>query len=186
MRLARQRGLPVNGALDAVMLTLVAALAGSRAWYVVEHWADYAFSPLAIFAIWEGGLALPGAVLAAAVAAPFAARLTRISLSGLVDSGAVGAAVGQAIGRLGCIPAGCAAGKPTEELWHGAPAMLLPDATGNVAMRFPSQPIESVAELLLAAVLWRAWRSGARPGTIGWLYLAGYTTIRLAAEPFRA
>lgn len=186
LRLARQRGLPMNSALDAMMLALVAALAGSRAWYVVEHWLDYASSPLAIFAVWEGGLALPGGVLAAAVASPFAARLTRIAPSGLVDSGAIGAAVGQAIGRLGCIPAGCAAGKPVEELWDGAPALMLPDATGNVAMRFPSQPIESAAELVLGIVLWRVWRSGARPGMIGWLYLAAYAIIRLAAEPLRA
>ena len=186
MRLARRRGLPVSGALDAVLLALVSALAGSRAWYVVEHWVDYASSPLAMLAVWEGGLALPGGVLAAAVALPFAARVTRIAMSSLADSGAIGAALGQSIGRLGCIPAGCAAGKPVEELWDGVPAVMLPDATGNVTMRFPSQPLESAADLLLAAVLWIVWRAGARPGTIGWLYLVGYATIRLAAEPFRA
>ena len=184
--LARQRGLSPHRVFDAAMLVLLAALAGSRAWYVATHWADYADSPMAVLAVWEGGLALPGAVLAAALAAALAARLLGVSLPLLADAGSVGAALGQAIGRLGCIPAGCAAGKPVEQLWSGAPGLLLPDATGTMAQRFPSQLVEAACELLLALAVWMAWRSGVRPGIPGWLYLAGYAGIRLAAEPFRA
>jgi phosphatidylglycerol:prolipoprotein diacylglycerol transferase len=184
--LARRRGLPPHRVLDAAMLTLLSALAGSRAWYVVEHWADYASSPLAVLAVWEGGLALPGGVLAAAVVTPFAARFAQVSVAALADSGAVGAALAQAIGRLGCVPAGCAAGKPIDELWAGLPALMLPDASGAMAPRFPSQLVESAGELLLATVLWRVWRTRVRPGLAGWLYLAGYATMRLAAEPLRA
>ena len=184
--LARQRGLAPHRVFDAAMLVLGAALAGSRAWYVATHWTDYAQSPLALFAVWEGGLALPGGVLAAALAAPATARLLGIPLPALADAGSVGAALGQAIGRLGCIPAGCAAGKPLEELWSGAPALVLPDATGTMALRFPSQLVEAAGELLLALVLWLVWRAHVRAGVAGWLYLAGYAGIRLMAEPFRA
>jgi phosphatidylglycerol:prolipoprotein diacylglycerol transferase len=184
--LARRRGLTAPRVLDAALLVLVAALAGSRLWYAVEHWSDYASSPLALLAVWEGGLALPGGVLAGAVVAPFAARFAKVAVTTLADAGAVGALLGQAIGRLGCIPAGCAAGKPIEALWSGVPALELPDATGTLALRFPSQVVESAAELLLAFFLWRLWRANVRPGLIGCLYLAGYATIRLAAEPLRA
>ena len=184
--LARRRGLAASRTLDAALLVLAAALAGSRTWYVIEHWADYASSPFALVALWEGGLALPGGVLAAAVAAPLAARAVKLSPAVLSDAGAIGGLLGQALGRLGCIPAGCGAGKPIDDLWSGVPALTLPDATGTLALRFPSQLAESGFELLLALALWLLWRAEVRPGVVGWLYLAGYATIRLAAQPLRA
>ena len=186
LNLCRRRGIASHRTLDVAILVLLAALAGSRVWYVAAHWADYVGSPLAIFAVWEGGLALPGAVLFGALATPFAARALRLPTPAIADAGAVGAPLGQAIGRLGCIPAGCAAGKPVEELWAGLPALTLPDATGALAPRFPSQPIEAAAELLLAGVVWWIWRRGARPGACAWLYLVGYGLLRVAAQPFRA
>ena len=184
--LARRRGVPPHRTLDAALLVLVAAFVGSRAWYVAAHWSDYASSPMAILAVWEGGLALPGAVIAGALATPFTARLMHIPGPTLADCGAVGAAIGQAVGRLGCVPAGCGAGKPLSELWAGLPALVLPDASGAMAPRFPSQLVESACELLLSLALWGVWRARARPGVTAWLYLAGYATIRLAAQPFRA
>ena len=186
MKLCRRRGIAPHRTLDVAILVLLAALAGSRVWYVVAHWADYAGSPLAIFAVWEGGLALPGAVLFGALATPFAARALRFPAAVIADAGSVGAPLGQAIGRLGCIPAGCAAGKPVEELWAGLPALTLPDAAGALVPRFPSQPIEAAAELLLAGVVWWIWRRGARPGACTWVYLVGYGVLRVAAQPFRA
>lgn len=186
LALAHQRGVAPQRTLDTAMLVLAAAFVGSRVWYVAEHWSDYASSPSAIVAVWEGGLALPGAVIAGALAMPFAARATRVPRPIIADCGAIGAALGQALGRLGCVPAGCGAGKPLSELWSGLPALVLPDASGTLVPRFPSQLFESAGELLLALALWGVWRAGARPGAAAWLYLAGYATIRLAAQPFRA
>ena len=184
--LAAQRGIALHRVFDAALLILLAALAGSRAWYVVEHWNDYAPTPLATLAVWEGGLALPGGVLSAALASGRAARIARVPFATLVDAGAIGAALGQAIGRLGCVPAGCAAGKVVSELWLGAPSLRLPDAAGVVSARFPSQLVEAACELLLAVVLWLAWRARPRGGAVAWAYLVGYGLIRLAAEPLRA
>ena len=186
LALARRRGVPPHRTLDTALLVLAAAFTGSRAWYVATHWSDYASSRWAVFAVWEGGLALPGAVIAGALATPFAARTMRVPGRVIADCAAIGAALGQAVGRLGCVPAGCGAGKPVSELWSGLPALALPDASGTLAPRFPSQLIESACELLLALALLAVWRSRARPGAAAWLYLAGYATIRLAAQPFRA
>jgi phosphatidylglycerol:prolipoprotein diacylglycerol transferase len=187
-RLAAGRGLALHRVLDVALAVLLAALAGSRAWYVARHWSDYAANPLTVLAVWEGGLALTGAIAAGALALVVTARAFRLNLGYLADAAGVGAALGQAIGRLGCLPAGCAAGRPAAELPRWLPALVLPDATGTLALRFPSQLIESTADLLLALVLLRLWNARARraPGRVGLTYLAGYCVIRLVAQPFRA
>ena len=186
VRLALATGVAPWRALDVAFLVLLAALVGARLWYVSVHWPDYVTAPLTAVSVWEGGLALPGAVIAGAVALIASGRAFGLPLHVLGGATGIGAALGQAIGRLGCIPAGCAAGRPREELAPWLPALVLPDASGTLAARFPSQLVESGLELLLALVLLRLWRGGTTPTRVGLTYLAGFCAIRLAALPFRA
>ena len=92
--------------------------------------------------------------------------------------------MGQATGRLGCLPAGCAAGKALASSSH-LPALLLPDAAGVLALRFPSQLVEAGGEVVLCALLLLLVLRRPPPGTVAALYLVGYGVLRLAAEPFR-
>jgi len=186
LRLAMSSGITAWRALDGAFLVLLAALAGGRVWYVLRHWSDYAATPLTVLSLWEGGLALPGAVIAGAAALVAAGRAFRLPLGTSGGAAGIGAALGQAIGRLGCVPAGCAAGRPAQELTPWLPALVLPDASGTLTARFPSQFVESALELLLALLLLRLWRGRAARGRVGLTYLAGYCAIRLAAQPFRA
>ncbi|HEU5318970.1 MAG TPA: prolipoprotein diacylglyceryl transferase family protein [Chloroflexota bacterium] len=186
LRLAAARGVPTLRALDVALWVLPAALVGARSWYVVRHWPEYAAHPPAILALWEGGLSLTGAVAAGALAIAAVARAVRWTGWQLADGAAIGAALGQAIGRLGCVPAGCAAGRAATELPAWLPALSLPDASGLVAPRFPSQLAESLADGLLALALWRLWRARWPAGRVALAYLAGYCLIRAAAQPFRA
>jgi prolipoprotein diacylglyceryltransferase len=185
VRLAMWKGIAPWKALDLALLALLAALAGARLWYVARHWADYLPNPLAVLWIWEGGLALSGAVAAGAVALILVCRARGLPLGHLADAAGIGAAVGEAVGRPGCMPAGCAAGRPVVELGSWLPALPLPDATGAIVARFPSQLLEAALALLLALWLVRLWRARVAPGRVGLSYLAGYCLIRLAAQPLR-
>ncbi len=179
-----RRGLPALAVLDAIPWVLGAGLAGARLFYVAEHWAEFVSHPLAITYVWEGGLSLPGAVTAGALAAALAFARSGLPVAPALDGAAPGLALGQAIGRLGCLPAGCAAGVPLDAgSW--LPRLALPDPSGLTVERFPSQVVEAGAECLLAIVLLVLWRRRLRPGAVAATYLAAYGLLRLAVDPFR-
>lgn len=183
--LARRRGVAVTATLDVAFAALLGALVGARLWYVVVHSADYVSGATAIVAVWEGGLALPGAVLGGIVAGAASARLLRAPLAVLGDAGAIGAALAEAIARPGCLPSGCAAGREASGAWM-AVALNLPDATSTVADRVPSQILEAAAAALLGIVLFLVWRTRPAAGTVALLFLAGAGTLRVVFEPLRA
>lgn len=182
--LGAQRDLPVAALLDAALWVLSAAFVGARLQYVVAHWSEYSPHLWTVFNVWEGGLALPGAVTAGAVAAWPVLRLHHLSLGHALDASAAGLAFAQAVGRLGCLRAGCATGMPVVP-GSGLPWLLLPDATGAVAARFPSQIVEAVAELVLGLLLVYLWQHRLAPGTVAATYLLGYGLLRAAVEPLR-
>ncbi|HEY65432.1 MAG TPA: hypothetical protein G4O02_12775 [Caldilineae bacterium] len=92
-------------------------------------------------------------------------RWQRISLGRALDMAAPPAALGLAIGRLGCFAAGCCYGRPTDS-WLG---MYLPDENGVWMTRYPTQLMAFVANLfiflaLLAVEQYGAQRAGAKRG----------------------
>ena len=54
-----------------------------------------------------------------------------------------------------------------------------------MASRFPSQIVESLADLLLWGLLLWLWARRLRPGAVAVAYLIGYGTLRFLAEPLR-
>jgi phosphatidylglycerol:prolipoprotein diacylglycerol transferase len=184
VRLARRRGLDAATLLDVAVWAVAGGLLGARLSYVAVHWWEYAANPLTAFSFWEGGLSLPGAVTAGLLIAWLLLRRGRLPAGVGLDAGAAGLALGQAIGRLGCLGAGCASGVvlPPGSGW---PALDLPDASGLVAARFPSALAESAADLLLCLVLVWLWSRRLRPGTVAAAYLIGYGLLRTLAEVFR-
>jgi phosphatidylglycerol:prolipoprotein diacylglycerol transferase len=183
--LARRRGVAAGALLDAAVWVLPAGLVGARLVYVAVHWWEYAADPLAVFSIWEGGLSLLGAITAGLLVAPLALRRQGLPIGVGLDAAVVGLAFGQAIGRLGCLGAGCATGLtvPPGTAW---PALDLPDATGLFASRFPSPLVESGADLVLGVFLLWLWTRRRPPGTVAAAYLIGFGLLRALAEVLRS
>lgn len=63
-RLWKEVGFKVNDLTDFFFNVLIIGILGARAWYVLMKFSDYMYQPLKIFAIWEGGLAIQGGVIA--------------------------------------------------------------------------------------------------------------------------
>jgi phosphatidylglycerol:prolipoprotein diacylglycerol transferase len=182
--LARRRGVDPPALLDGAVWALPAGLAGGRLLYAAAHWGEFSPSPLTVFSIWEGGLSLLGAVTAGGLVAGLALRRQGLPVGSCLDAAVAGLALGQAIGRLGCLVAGCATGAavPPGAPW---PALSLPDSTGLVGPRFPSPAVESAGDLLLCLVLLWLWSRALRPGAVAAAYLVGYGLLRGLAEPWR-
>lgn len=113
LREARRRGLPAEQVESVALWVVVGGIVGARLLHVIDRWPDYAAHPLAVLAIWNGGLAILGAVLGGMLAGVIAAWRRGLPARVLADAAAPGAILGQAIGRFACLFTGDAVGAPT-------------------------------------------------------------------------
>lgn len=111
---AKRKGLSSAVFGDAVLWGIVGGFIGARLFHVLDHWShEYAADPLRVLYIWEGGLAIWGAVVEGLLAVVLFSLIRGIRFSVLADCVTPGLVLGQAIGRIACIITGDAVGKAT-------------------------------------------------------------------------
>ncbi|UOR12037.1 prolipoprotein diacylglyceryl transferase [Halobacillus amylolyticus] len=95
-------GIDKNHFMDLVLYAIPISIVSARIYYVVFEWDRYVGgSWWDIFAIWEGGIAIHGALIGAVLTTVVYARKKRVPFWKMVDVAALGLLVGQAIGRWG-------------------------------------------------------------------------------------
>ena len=97
----RKAGIDEDDFLTIFMVTIVVAILGARAYYVLFEWPYYVQHPGEIIAIWHGGLAVHGGLIAGVLSIYFGCRHYNISFWQFVDIMAPFMILGQAIGRWG-------------------------------------------------------------------------------------
>lgn len=105
-RLFRRYNLPGQLFFDLAFYLLVFGFIGARLWHILSEFSYYSSHLLDIFKIWQGGLAIHGALLAGALVVYFYYQKHRQLFAGiswllLLDIFAPLIALGQAIGRFG-------------------------------------------------------------------------------------
>ena len=80
---------------------VVVGIIGARIYHVIHLWDHYSANPIEIPQIWNGGIGIPGALAAGALAILVYARANGLNTPRWLDVWAAAAPVGQAIGRLG-------------------------------------------------------------------------------------
>lgn len=187
LRRARRRGLPAEPMGAVVTWAFVGGVVGARLFHVLDNLPSYLANPLAIVAIWQGGIAVYGAFLGGIAGGLLAARRARIPAWPLLDAAAPAMLVGQAIGRLGCLSNGDAWGAPTGGPWgivYSRPdALLPPELLGVPTHPYPLYEIAAV--VLLLAGLWLARRPLTAPGQLFLVAAIGYAAIRFSLSFFR-
>ncbi|MCL2867515.1 MAG: prolipoprotein diacylglyceryl transferase, partial [Clostridia bacterium] len=101
IREEKRRLLPVNTAADAFIYFIPTGIIGARLYYVVFSLSQFALNPIRALFIWEGGLAIYGAIIGGIAGVYLYARRKRLSLALLMDMYAPFLALSQAIGRWG-------------------------------------------------------------------------------------
>jgi len=91
------------------------------------------------------GPSITWGLVGAVVVAVLSCRRYRVPLGRAFDLGVLACPLGQAIARLGCCAAGCCYGQATDS-WLG---MYLPDPNGVWTVRYPTQLMHLVANLLI-------------------------------------
>lgn len=100
-RRSREAGLNEDSLLDGVLWITPFSILCARAYYCVFSWPMYRNNPISVLYIWEGGLAIYGAVLGAAVGVIVFCKIKKCSLPALLDLVSLGFLIGQFIGRWG-------------------------------------------------------------------------------------
>jgi phosphatidylglycerol:prolipoprotein diacylglycerol transferase len=106
LREAKRLGVDPNLMMDLAFYTLLAALIGSRFFYVLTSWEEFRDNPVDIVRFWRGGLVFYGGLIFAFLVGLWYVRKHRLNFLRLADIVAPAIPLGQAIGRLGCFSAG--------------------------------------------------------------------------------
>jgi phosphatidylglycerol:prolipoprotein diacylglycerol transferase len=165
---------------DLIFYCAVGVIAGGRIGWCIFYGHDViAESWLNVFHIWDGGMSFHGGMLGVLVATLIFARVKRKHLADVLDFVAPLPGIGLMAGRIGNFINGELWGKPTTLPW----GFLVPDASGQLVARHPSQLYEATLEgLVLFVILW-LFTSKPRPrlAPLG-LFLTVYGCARFAVE----
>jgi prolipoprotein diacylglyceryl transferase len=160
---------------------------GARLGYVLPRLDRFVDRPLEIFAIWQGGLALFGGLLAGTLAVIIIVRRGRGDVAGMADAIAAGLPLAQAIGRWGNYFNQELYGRPTDLPWalEVEPAFRRP-GYADAATFHPTFLYESLWNLALVGLIVRLGRRGTLPrGALILVYAVGYGTGRFLVELLR-
>lgn len=98
---SKKRGLHKDTFTDLLIWAIPIAIICARIYYVIFEWEYYSQRPGSIFSIWEGGIAIHGALIGAVITAIVFAKVKRLSFWKIADIAAPSIILGQAIGRWG-------------------------------------------------------------------------------------
>jgi phosphatidylglycerol:prolipoprotein diacylglycerol transferase len=127
-RQAARSGIDVGRVTDAALVGVLGGLAGAKLLYVVEHWAE----PLSETLLSRGGMSWFGGMVGGIAAGIAAVLWQRLPLMGVLGAAAPSLALGQAVGRIGCLLVGDDYGRPTQLPWGIAFPEGLPPTTERV------------------------------------------------------
>lgn len=190
--LAKQRKLENGLISDLLPLLVLFSVIGARIYYVAFEWRNYAGSPLKALAIWEGGIAIHGALIAGTLTLILFCRWRRQPFWDVLDVLVPSVALGQAIGRWGNFFNSEAFGVPTDLPWKlFIPTSSRPLLYSDAEFFHPTFLYESIWNLLLFIVLIAVFRTGIKrsgsvpAGAMSCLYLIGYSLGRVWIEGLR-
>ncbi len=101
MREGERRGLHKDIFPDLMLWAIPIAIISARIYYVAFEWDYYSQNPGDIIKIWNGGIAIHGALIGSVITAIVFSRNKNISFWKLADIAAPSIILGQAIGRWG-------------------------------------------------------------------------------------
>lgn len=180
---------------DPDQITLVAlwsvpaGLIGARAYHVFTDWKRFHYEDgwLEAFAVWKGGLGIPGGLAAGIAMAFWVMKRSKMDKAAAVDAIAPSLPLAQAIGRFGNWFNQELFGSPTTLPWglqieeHLRPELYADSETFHPTFLY--EAIWNVFLCLLLILIDR--RKKLRPGSILAIYVGGYGMGRLWIEAIR-
>ncbi len=195
---ASQFGIRPDDITDGVLWIVPLAIICARIYYCAFTWTEngYDKDPVTVLHIWNGGLAIYGGIIGAAIGVTVFCLIKKIKLPALLDLVALGFLIGQSIGRWGnffnreafgaetdiFLRMGLnltAAGRETTQTYYYHPTFLyesLWNAAGFVLLHFLSKRRKYDGQIALGYLAWYG---------LGRALIEGLRTDSLYLGPFR-
>lgn len=183
-----KRGLPKDLLADLLLFAIPIAIISARLYYVIFEWDKYAAQPSKAFAIWEGGLAIHGALIGSVITAVIFAKKRGVSFWKLADITAPSILLGQAIGRWGnFMNQEAHGGEVTRAFLENLqlPTFIINQMNINGVYYHPTFLYESLWSLLGVAILLYLRRVNMRRGEMFLTYVIWYSVGRFFVEGLR-
>ncbi len=201
IKLGRRNNISSDNILELVLYLIIFGLLGGRLYHIFLEFNYYLANPLAVFKVWEGGLAIHGVLIAGIITLIVWCRKKKYFFWQWADLLAPALILGQAIGRWGNYFNQELFGRPTNLPW-GIPIDLINRPVEFINNNFfhPTFLYESLADFLIFLILiliWRLrWQKRVKPegrnpalregrGNIFLIYLILYSFTRLIVEFWR-
>ncbi|MDP2044527.1 MAG: prolipoprotein diacylglyceryl transferase, partial [Candidatus Omnitrophota bacterium] len=113
-RQARREKVDAEKIFNLLFFVFISGIVGSRVFYVAINFPFYLRDPLEMIMLQHGGMAWFGGLIFGFAAGSLFIKKNKMGLLKTLDLLAPFIALGQAIGRIGCLLNGCCFGKPAE------------------------------------------------------------------------
>lgn len=178
-REAERKGFKKEDVYDAATWIIVAGILGARLFHVLDHWShEYAMNPIRALYIWEGGLAIWGAMVGGLIAGALVTWKRGWYFPRFLDAAAPALVLAQAIGRIACVITGDAMGKPTNGPFgfsYTNPNVMVP----QLGVYYTPMPVyELIINLGIFAALWQLRKRDWPDGKLFLVYLVLYSIER--------
>ncbi|MBR0360730.1 MAG: prolipoprotein diacylglyceryl transferase [Clostridia bacterium] len=174
---SEKRGLSKDNVLDIALWGMVSGVICARIYYVLFSLDEFRGDWLGIFRIWEGGIAIYGAIIGAVLSTFIYCKKKKLNIFNTFDVCCVGLLLGQAIGRWGNFTNCEVFGRPTDFL-------LGMSINGNTPVHplFFYESMWSLVGVILLCVLRNKKKKN---GQIFFGYILWYSAGRLVLEGMR-
>ncbi len=176
---AKKREIKEDILIDIILYGLPSAIICARLYYIIFSWSDYKNNLWDVFKVWEGGIAIYGAVIGACLSTLIYCRIKKLDFKLIFDIGAFGLLIGQMLGRWGNFFNAEAYGSET------ATALFRMQIANRGIVVHPTFLYESVWNLLVFIFLNVYEKHQKFNGEIFLLYLTGYGFGRFFIEGLR-
>ena len=189
LKRAPKFGINPDNLIDMTLIATPAAIIGARLYYVVFNWSQFKENPKTIIEIWNGGIAIYGALIFGCIAAFIYCRVKKVNVWNFFDLAVLGVLIGQLIGRWGNFVNAEAYGQTVENWLFGMsingeltvhPIFLyesLWNLAGFILLHFLSKKRRFYGQTFLSYVVWygvgRGFIEGIRGGDTLMLFDSG-------------
>ena len=183
LRRREQFGISEDDLMDGVLWIAPFAIICARLYYCAFEWERYADNPISILYIWEGGIAIYGAVIGAALGVFIHCKfIKKISVLAVLDVVSLGFMIGQMLGRWGNFFNREAHGGVTDSFLRMG---LINPYTGTGAYYHPTFLYESLWNLVGFIIIHFLSKKRKYDGQVALMYVAWYGLGRAFIEGLR-
>lgn len=187
---AQKLGLEEDTMVDMALWAIPIGFIGARLYYVLFKWDYYIQNPSEIIAIWNGGIAIYGGLIAGGLAVCWFARRKKMTLTLLLDILAPSVLLAQSIGRWGNFinqeaHGGAVSRQFLETLY--LPEFIIEQMNINGTYYHPTFLYESLWSLLgfILLIILRNQKGLLRRGEVALSYVIWYSFGRFFIEGMR-